>query len=343
MADNLITFADDTSAPQRNYRLAPKDVTFVNTLSKLFRVSSESVVLVESLSMRVILPQPDGKIDSSSLLSGETYAVQGAALDSSSVASPASSSPSPYRSLQSGRRSFGCYQPVPFRRPSSDQAQAISTRTFRRMQSPYNFQSQAGSSSDKYVRKIMMVKFDGRVKAGRRLYEQKGAALHLKASDIDMTVRGLTRLVEKRSREMGVSSSFLLTDAHGFQFSHDTCGPTDLRASSKKILACLKSNYEKHFGGSSETIATLLANSPDVRAEKSSQKLDVSAPLGKRRRLFDEETSTASPGSFSLPDKVDQVAADTASILRILSEADMAWIVDVLLYDLREAFTAQNW
>ena len=79
MADNLVTSVDDTSAPQRNYRLAPKDVT-VNTLSKLFHVSSESVVLVESLSMRVILPQPDGKIDSSSLLSGETYAVQGAAL-----------------------------------------------------------------------------------------------------------------------------------------------------------------------------------------------------------------------------------------------------------------------
>ena len=138
------------------------------------------------------------------------------------------------------------------------------TTTFRRTQSPYNFQSQAGSSSDKYVRKIMMVKFDGRVKAGRRLYEQKGAALHLKVSDIDMTVRGLTRLVEKRSREMGVSSSFVLTDAHGFQLSHDTCGPTDLRASSKKILACLKSNYEKHFGGSSETLATLLADSPDV-------------------------------------------------------------------------------
>ena len=185
----------------------------------------------------------------------------------------------------------------------------------------------------------MMVKFDGRVKAGPQLYEQKGAALHLKVSDIDMTVRGLTRLVEKRSCEMGVSSSFVLTDAHGFQLSRDTCGPTDLRASSKKILACLKSNYEKHFGGSSETLATLLADSPDVRAEKSSQKLDVSAPLGKRRRLFDEETSTASPGSFSLPDKVDQVAADTASILRILSEADMAWIVDVLLYDLRVAFT----
>ena len=48
MADNLITFVDDTSAPQRNYRLAPKDVT-VNTLSKLFHVSSESVVLVESV------------------------------------------------------------------------------------------------------------------------------------------------------------------------------------------------------------------------------------------------------------------------------------------------------
>lgn len=292
--EDLITFVDEFTAPKRTFKLMLKDAT-LTAIAKLFHVAGDTVVLVESVSKRAIIPAPDGKIEG--LRPRQTYKVEGEC-PSSSASSFSPGAASPFGWSASGRLPQPLTPDVRGSRAENVHAFSSSPTAFSSPQSTWKRPSSShghafgapagyshGSGSMKMNRMVVLVRFDGTTKAnGSRNYKVlQTFSVRLQHNQLNKS--GLQEAVEKRLKDDGVDDEVILTDASGCALSVST-SETDLHSPNKRILCATVKNYERHFGKSTMTLKERLTYSP-VKPQQSRRSQaalsDVPAHRKKRR------------------------------------------------------------